>query len=103
MLAQSKKINDNGLIGTLLYVNLGEFMNGRQLLRAKKMIESDRLGLVFGSEDLIRRDVENMLSQYFSLSAPVIINLTKINGKIKIEILTECSGVKRFVVLDADG
>lgn len=78
-------------------------MNEKQLLRAKKMIENDRLGLVYGSEDLIRRDVENLLSQYFSLSAPLVITLTKAGNKIKIKIDTECTGIKRFSLLDSGG
>ncbi len=71
-------------------------MNGKQLSRAKKIIENDRLGLVYGSEDLIRRDVESLLREYFSLTSPVTISLLKNGDKIKILIETECSGVKRF-------
>lgn len=63
------------------------------------MIENDRLGLVYGSEELIRRDIENLLTEYFALTAPVSVSLVKSGDKIKIRIESECSGVKRFVIL----
>ncbi len=63
------------------------------------MIENDRLGLVYGSEELIRRDIESLLTEYFALTAPVSVSLTKAGDKIKIKIESECSGVKRFVIL----
>ncbi len=63
------------------------------------MIENDRLGLVYGSEELIRQDIENLLTEYFALTAPVSVSLVKTGDKIKIKIESECSGVKRFVIL----
>lgn len=74
-------------------------MNEKQLSRAKKIIENDRLGLVYGSENLIRRDVENLLREYFALTSPVTISFFKNGDKIKILIETECSSVKRFNTL----
>lgn len=71
-------------------------MNGKQLSRAKKIIENDRLGLVYGSQDLIRRDVENLLREFFALTSPVTISFFKNGDKIKIVIETECSSVKKF-------
>ena len=61
-------------------------MNAKQLSRAKKMIENDRLGLAYGSEEIIRRDREALLKEYFALTAPVTVNLVKEGDKIKIRI-----------------
>lgn len=74
-------------------------MREKQILRAKRIIERDRLGLCYGSEDLIRRDIENLLSEYFALTKPIEIKLVKEANKIKIVIEGECSGVKRFITL----
>lgn len=75
-------------------------MSEKQILRAKRIIERDRLGLCYGSENLIRRDVEGLLSEYFALTKPVEIKLVKEADKIKILIEGECSGVKRFITLN---
>lgn len=72
---------------------------GKEILRAKKIIERDRLGLCYGSEDVIRRDIENLLSEYFSLTKHIEVKLIKENDKIKILIEGECSGVKKFITL----
>ena len=40
-------------------------MKGKQITRTKRLIETDRLGFVNGSEELIRRDIENLLGEYF--------------------------------------
>ncbi len=69
----------------------------KQLSRAKKIIENDRLGLVCGSEEIIRSDLENLLREYFSLTEPVKIEFSRTNDKIEITISATCSGVKRFI------
>lgn len=68
----------------------------KSLKRVKKMVESDRLGLCFGQEDLIKRDIERVLCEYFNLSKPIEIRLIPMGEKISIEILGECVSVKRI-------
>lgn len=74
-------------------------MHGKQIARAQKIIDEDRLGLVVGSEELIRRDVTGILKEYFNLTAPVYIGLEKSGDRILVRIETECSGVKKFVIM----
>ncbi len=69
----------------------------KQLSRTKKIIENDRLGLVCGSEEIIRSELENLLGEYFSLSEPVKIEFLKKGDKIEITVSATCSGVKRFI------
>lgn len=61
------------------------------------MIENDRLGLVYGSEEIIRSDIESLMAEYFSLTEPVKIQFCKKLDKIEITVSAKCSGVKRFV------
>lgn len=74
-------------------------MKNKQLLRTKSIIDNDRLGLVYGAEEIIRRDIEDLLKEYFSLSAPVDIKLTKNGQVINIQIFSQCTGVKRVTLL----
>lgn len=74
-------------------------MTNKQIARAKKIIENDRLGLVFGTEDLIKHDIESLLLEYFNLTMPVKITLNKKGDKIQITITTECQSVKRLSLI----
>ena len=71
-------------------------MKGKQITRTKRLIETDRLGFVNGSEELIRRDIENLLGEYFCLSGPIRLKIDKNYDKIEISVVAESSSVKRF-------
>ena len=74
-------------------------MRDRQISRTKRLIEADRLGFVSGSEEIIRRDIEGLLSEYFCLNSPVKLKLNKSCDKIEISIVAEGTSVKRFNVI----
>ena len=71
-------------------------MKGKQITRTKRLIETDRLGFVNGSEELIRRDIENLLGEYFCLNGPIKLKIDKNFDKIEISVVAESSSVKRF-------
>ncbi len=70
-----------------------------EILRAKKMIESDRLGVVYGTEDLIRRDLESLLKEYFCIDKPLKIEIIAKGERISLNISTDCASIKRFNLL----
>ena len=74
-------------------------MKDKQISRTMRMIETDRLGFANGSEELIRRDIEALLGEYFCLTRPVKLKINKNNDKIEILVVAESSTVKRFNVI----
>ena len=70
-----------------------------QLNRAKKILESDRLGLQIDAENLIRRDIESLLGEYFNLKKPPLVTLDGESENIVITVEAVAKGVKRFNVL----
>lgn len=70
-----------------------------QLNRAKKILESDRLGLQIDAENLIRRDIESLLGEYFNLKKPPFVTLDGESENIVITVEAVAKGVKRFNVL----
>ena len=52
-------------------------MKTKQISRTQRLIETDRLGFVNGSEELIRRDIEGLLGEYFCLNGPVKLKINK--------------------------
>ena len=67
--------------------------------RMKKMIECDRFGFADGSKDMIRKDIEDVLNEYFYIPSHIRIELDKNGERFDLKIsATNCS-LKSFNVL----
>ena len=67
--------------------------------RIQKMIESDRFGFVNGSKEIIRSDIEELLSQYFYLPEHVKIELIGSGEKFDLSIKACDCRLRSFNVL----
>ncbi len=67
--------------------------------RIKKMIESDRFGFVNGSLNLIKRDLENVLNEYFCLTSPCEIEFYGEEENFDLIITIKGSAVRSFNML----
>ena len=65
-------------------------------LRLKKIIESDRMNFAVSGQELIKKDVTSVLSDYFTLTEPIALN---ISGKKERYIEKSVSCITRFVCL----
>ena len=70
-----------------------------KISRVKQVIESDRLGVSSGMKEIIRRDAERLLSQYFTLNRPVTLKISGEGGKISVIVEADCASAKRFNLL----
>lgn len=67
--------------------------------RATRILESDRTGISADAEELVRRDVERLLSEYFCLKCRPRVILCGDGETVKIEINAEAKSVRRFNIL----
>ena len=67
--------------------------------RIKKMIESDRFGMVGGSKELIVADIQAVLEEYFTLSSPVKLDIEGDEREFTLIVTCEGARVKRFNIL----
>lgn len=67
--------------------------------RVKRMIESDRFGMVGGSKELIVSDIRSLLEEYFTLSSPVKMEIEGEESEFTLIITCEGARVKRFNML----
>ena len=74
-------------------------MRKEKYSRVKKMIESDRFGMVGGSKELIVSDVRSVLEEYFTLSSPVKMEIEGDESEFTLIITCEGARVKRFNML----
>lgn len=74
-------------------------MSRKELSRLKAVIESDRLTMTNENLALVRRDVAEVLEDYFSLSGEPEINVSAKNGEYVITIKSVAFAVKTFAVL----
>ncbi len=63
------------------------------------MLESDRLGLASGAEDVIKADIENLLNEYFCLKKRPTVLLEGDGRGISISIEASAKAVKKFNIL----
>ena len=68
-------------------------------LRLKKIIESDRMNFAVSGQELIKKDVTSVLSDYFTLTEPIALNISGKKGEYVIEIIAKADGIKAFKVL----
>ncbi len=68
-------------------------------LRLKKIIESDRMNFAVSGQELIKKDVTSVLSDYFTLIEPIALNILGKKGEYVIEIIAKADGIKAFKVL----
>ena len=74
-------------------------MKKEKYSRVKKMIESDRFGMVGGSRELILSDIGSLLEEYFTLSSPVRMEIEGDESEFTLIITCEGARVKRFNML----
>lgn len=74
-------------------------MSRKELSRLKAVIESDRLAMTNANLALVRKDVAEVLEDYFSLSEEPEINVSAKNGEYVITIKSVAYAVKAFAVL----
>ena len=74
-------------------------MSRKELSRLKAVIESDRLTMTNENLALVRKDVAEVLEDYFSLSEEHEINVSAKNGEYVITIKSVAYAVKAFAVL----
>ena len=67
--------------------------------RIMRMIESDRYGFANDSKDIIRGDIEAVLSEYFYLPSHVKIQLDKNGDRFDLKISAENCSMRNFNVL----
>lgn len=69
------------------------------LLRASRMIKSDRTGVSVGAEGVISQEVWHTLSDFFALSGDVITDVSACDKGISIVIKATAKSVKEFKVV----
>ena len=74
-------------------------MKKEKYSRVKKMIESDRFGMVGGSKELIISDIKALLEEYFTLSSPVKLEIEGDEREFTLTVICEGARVKRFNML----
>ena len=72
-------------------------MKNENFLRLKKVIESDRMSITAESAELILRDLQFVLGEYFIISEKPALSIAVKNGDYKVEIKFTASGLKTFV------
>ncbi len=65
----------------------------------EKIIESDRVGLSVGAEDIIKGDIVDVLKEYFVLKKTPNIGIYANGKNIEISIRATAEGVKKFQLL----
>lgn len=71
----------------------------RKYERVRQMIESDRFGIFGDAKDMIRRDVEGLIEEYFALTSPVRLEVEGEEDEFTIVITCHGSRFKRFNLL----
>ena len=67
--------------------------------RAQKMLESDRLGISYDAENVIKRDIESLLSEYFYLKKRPEVIIDGDKTHVEINITAVAKSVKSFNIL----
>ncbi len=69
--------------------------------RLKRAIESDRMSMTAKSTELIVKDVEYVLQDYFKLSGKPKLSINYKDGRYTVEITFKADDLKTFAVLPA--
>ena len=72
-------------------------MKNENFLRLKKVIESDRMSITAESAELILRDLQFVLGEYFIITEKPTLSIGVKNGDYKVEIKFLASCLKTFV------
>ena len=64
------------------------------------MIESDRFGLMGNAKDLILKDLEKLLGEYFLLCGKISLEIEGEENDFTVTVSLRAGGVKRFNVLN---
>ena len=67
--------------------------------RAQRILESDRFGFVSGSKEMIRADIEDVISEYFYVPGHVKIELDPTGDTFSLSIKAEHCTLRSFNVL----
>ena len=67
--------------------------------RVRRMIESDRYGLIGGAKDMIKRDLEGLIGEYFALTSPVDLDIEGEENEFTIVMTCHGCRFKRFNIL----
>ena len=68
-------------------------------LRLKRAIESDRMSMTAISTELILKDLEVVLQEYFTLSGKPFLLVNYKDGRYVVEITFKADALKTFAVL----
>ena len=71
-------------------------MKKDDVLRLKRAIESDRMCMTAEGLDIILADLEAVLSDYFFLSKPPVLEIKAQNGTLVVEIKAFADAIKSF-------
>ena len=71
-------------------------MKNESFLRLKRVIESDRMSITAESAELILRDLEFVLSEYFHITEKPTLSISVKNGDYKVEIRFSADALKTF-------
>lgn len=74
-------------------------MKKEDALRLKRVIESDRMSIATESTEIIIKDLEGVLSDYFCLDSKPNLKITQKNGKYAVEISFSALALKSFLSL----
>ncbi|MBQ7374023.1 MAG: hypothetical protein IJW64_05635 [Clostridia bacterium] len=76
-------------------------MKSGDALRLKRAIESDRMSMTATSTELIVKDLETVLQDYFKLSGSPSLSINYKDGSYVVEITFKADALKTFAVLPA--
>lgn len=71
----------------------------KEVLRLQNLIENDRLKINGDFEELVMRDIDKILKEYFDYKNMPQIAIVKNNGKYKINISVCSTRIKSFGVM----
>ena len=74
-------------------------MKKEDALRLKRVIESDRMSITTESTEIIIKDLEGVLSDYFCLDSKPGLKIAQKNGKYAVEISFSALALKSFLSL----
>lgn len=73
-----------------------------EMVRLQSLIECDRLNTGDDFSELVERDVEKLLKDYFDFRLPPKLLIEKCGDKLKINLLLYAERIKNFSVIPKD-
>lgn len=71
-------------------------MKNQNAIRLKRVIESDRMNMTVEGTELIIKDIECVLKEYFHLSSKPELSLKLVSGEYRVEIVFFADALKTF-------